>query len=241
MAGQSPEIGKVYKFEGFTAEILSYTRPKVVLGLSTGEEIEVYWSSLRKGLIHSRMEPKIAGIGFLGVGPYSCGEDAYAYSKWTGIITRSAGEDIPAKYPEYVDVVCDPEWYNFQNFARWFYSQKGHDVFGWHIDKDLLSQDSKIYGPDTCCIIPQEINNAIPKDVARGNYPRGLKKKKGYDGFFVRVGKYGKKTEVGYYKDEQEAIAAYIKAKEDYIKELAETFKDQIEPRVYEALMNYKV
>ena len=32
-----------------------------------------------------------------------------------------------------------------------------------------------------------------------------------------------------------------IQAKEDYIKEVAEKWKDQIDPRVYEALMKYEV
>ena len=39
----------------------------------------------------------------------------------------------------------------------------------------------------------------------------------------------------------EEAFLAYKKDKEVYIKELAERWKENIDPRVYEALMNWTV
>ena len=39
----------------------------------------------------------------------------------------------------------------------------------------------------------------------------------------------------------EEAFQAYKQAKEKYIKSLANKWKDKIDPRVYEALMNWEV
>ena len=50
------------------------------------------------------------------------------------------------------------------------------------------------------------------------------------------------KTDVEYVIDcAEEAFLAYKQAKELHIKEVANKWKDQIDPRVYEALMNYTV
>jgi hypothetical protein len=46
---------------------------------------------------------------------------------------------------------------------------------------------------------------------------------------------------LGYYKTSEEAFNAYKKAKEAYIKEVAEEWRDSIDSRVYEALTNWVV
>ena len=46
---------------------------------------------------------------------------------------------------------------------------------------------------------------------------------------------------LGYYNTEIEAFDAYKQAKENYLKQLAEKWKDQIDERAYNALMNYQV
>ena len=45
---------------------------------------------------------------------------------------------------------------------------------------------------------------------------------------------------IGAYDTTEEASAAYV-VKEAYVKELALEYKDQIEPRAFEALMNWTV
>lgn len=46
---------------------------------------------------------------------------------------------------------------------------------------------------------------------------------------------------IGYFTDPQSAFVVYKQAKESYIKEVAETWKDKIDPRVYDALNNWTI
>ena len=53
--------------------------------------------------------------------------------------------------------------------------------------------------------------------------------------------KNGRNVGLGYFNTEMEAFLAYKQAKESYIKEVANKWKDHIDHRAYEALMNYQV
>lgn len=46
---------------------------------------------------------------------------------------------------------------------------------------------------------------------------------------------------LGTFNTPEEAFYAYKEAKEDYIKEVANKYKDRIDIRAYEALMKYEV
>jgi hypothetical protein len=50
-----------------------------------------------------------------------------------------------------------------------------------------------------------------------------------------------KEKYLGRFVTPEEAFQVYKQAKEAYIKEVAELYKDQIDIRVYEALMKYEV
>ena len=51
----------------------------------------------------------------------------------------------------------------------------------------------------------------------------------------------GKSEHLGFFNTEIEAFNAYKVAKEAFVKEQANKYKSQIDPRAYEALMNYTV
>ena len=51
----------------------------------------------------------------------------------------------------------------------------------------------------------------------------------------------GMKEHLGSFKTEIEAFKAYKIAKESFVKEQANKWKDEIDERAYEALMNYQV
>ena len=110
----------------------------------------------------------------------------------------------------------------------------------FHLDKDILVKGNKIYSEDTCCFVPICINNLFTlRGLKRGELLIGVSKKG--DRFCASIHKHGKQKGLGTFDTELEAFWAYKEAKEAYIKELAEKWKDQIDPRVYEALMKYQV
>jgi hypothetical protein len=59
--------------------------------------------------------------------------------------------------------------------------------------------------------------------------------------YIVGFSKRSKTKHIGYFVTELEAFLAYKEAKEQQIKVVANRWKDQIDPRVYDALMNWEV
>ncbi len=109
------------------------------------------------------------------------------------------------------------------------------------VDKDILVKGNKMYSEETCCFIPDEINCLIGMKKNRGKYPAGVTWNKGAKAFRSKVRVYGKDKHLGYYKTSEEAFYAYKKAKEQYVKEVANNWKGQIDNKVYEALMNWEI
>ena len=58
---------------------------------------------------------------------------------------------------------------------------------------------------------------------------------------FVAICKDGKNHELGYYDNEIKAFLVYKAARENYLKEKADKWKDFLDVKAYNALMNYQV
>lgn len=160
--------------------------------------------------------------------------ESESYKIWMGIIKRCGN----VKYPTYIDCKICEEWKVYSNFKKWF--DKRH-IEGFHLDKDILVKGNKVYSPDTCCFVPREINNLFIKcQNIRGEYPIGVRKDVNRKGFSATIYK-GKKEYVGYFSTPIDAFNAYKEAKESWIKQVADKWKDKLDPKVYQALYNYKV
>ena len=81
----------------------------------------------------------------------------------------------------------------------------------------------------------------VSKKSIRGCYPIGVTKHKKMTSFSSSVSIDGTMKYLGSFSTPEEAFAAYKEAKEQQIKVVANRWKDQIDPRVYEALMNWEV
>ena len=58
---------------------------------------------------------------------------------------------------------------------------------------------------------------------------------------FITISKNSKIINLGTYNTPEEAFDTYKVAKEQYIKEVADKWKNSITERVYQALMNYSI
>lgn len=201
----------------------------------TGYTRKTNSSDLRKGLVKDLLQPTLFGVGYLGENWQEGKTKTDIYKLWKAMLDRVYGKGDTNK--SYINVsICD-KFLNFSNFENWVLSCEYYHK-DWELDKDLLSESSKIYSELTCCFIPREINLALIKKK-KGKHLKGVQSSLGK--YYASYRKGGEKEYLGTFTTEIEAFQAYKAAKETYIKEVANKWKDQIDQRVYDALMNYQV
>ncbi|BBL00351.1 hypothetical protein A3BBH6_05870 [Alistipes onderdonkii subsp. vulgaris] len=187
----------------------------------------------------TRKDGLIYGVGTLGFGKYDTVTNSFAYKSWFNILERCYNH--ANKYKSYQDCIVCEEWKNFQNFAEFYYGDH-YRKNGWHLDKDLLVKKNRIYSPERCAYVPPEINKMLVKRyIHRGNTPIGVVYESKRKTYKATMHCYGKTHNLGRYHTVEEAFYAYKKAKELHIREVAEKYKGDISPRVYDALINYTV
>lgn len=163
------------------------------------------------------------------------------YSKWKGVIERSHSAKFKLKNPTYDECSCVSDWIYFSKFKTWMETQ---DWEGKQLDKDILVEGNKIYGPDTCVFVDQRVNNfLIDSKAARGQFPIGVmfdKKKPKYVARCCSV-ETGKQEHLGRYKTPEEAYEVWLAFKLEQAYILA---AEQSDERVAKALIdryeNYK-
>ncbi|AGH32210.1 HNH endonuclease [Vibrio phage 11895-B1] len=95
------------------------------------------------------------------------------YQTWMSMIRRCYSKTFQDNHAIYYRgcTVCE-EWKYFSNFKAWMETQNWE---GKHLDKDLLIYGNKIYSPETCVFVTQEVNSFMTgSDKVRGEYPIGV-------------------------------------------------------------------
>ena len=126
------------------------------------------------------------------------------YGRWRSMIERCYGAKSKQRNLCYIGCsVCD-EWLVFSVFSKWFCE---NNVNGYHLDKDIKVKGNKIYGPDTCLMVPRCINNLLCSN-SKG---RGVSANR--NKFSCQISIDNNLTYLGNFDTKQEAIAAYVSAK----------------------------
>ena len=146
------------------------------------------------------------------------------YSKWKSMITRCYSKANHKKHPTYKGcTVCD-KWLTFSNFKAWMMTQ---DWQGMHLDKDIINPGNKIYSPESCVFITQDLNNLFCDHRAKkGDYPIGVHLRKQTGKYQSIISVNSTKTHIGLYCTPQSASRAYIKIKISLIIKASENHTD---------------
>lgn len=186
----------------------------------------------KRGLVHN--------VGLYDV-DFSMLKDGFiynAYKQWSAMLGRCYSDYVHSNQKTYKSCKTCNEWHRFSNFFKWY---KLNYVDGYMLDKDILFKGNKLYSPDTCCFVPNDINIIFSHKTKQRSLPVGVKMDKACKKYVARINKGNKQIHIGTFSTSEEAFLAYKQAKEDYIKEVANKWKNRIAPNVYDAMMRYEV
>lgn len=241
-------VGKVCKSTlSGDFKILKYNKGKDVeiRFVNTGFETTVRLTNIRNGYVKDPYSPSVFDVGVLGTKYQSRinGVHTKEYRLWCSMLQRCYSAKLKKKKPTYEGCKASDKFKSYEYFYEWCNKQIGFNNEGWHLDKDLLIKGNKVYSETTCVFLPNEINSLLTRrEALRGEYLVGVYWSNTNKVFVAQVKKNkGKSEYLGSFNTELEAFNAYKQAKESFVKEQANKWKGKIDPRTYNALMNYTV
>ena len=156
-----------------------------------------------------------------GVGNFDmyseCKSDSY--KAWIEMLRRCYDTKSLHKWESYIDVTVCEEWHTYSNFKAWFDDPATGYHKGYQLDKDILSGKTKVYSPNTCCLIPPRLNLCFTHHRKTNGLPLGVCFQKGK--YVAQFSPQKKNGYLGRFETVEEAFDAYKAARESYIKNLA--------------------
>lgn len=244
-----------YNTQGCLMKIIEYNgNGDVVVEFQDEHKIRKHCDlkEFKLGHVMNPYYKSVFGIGYYGgeIPKHSTNLDYKCWDTWKGMLERCYNKKRIETQPTYKDCTVCEEWHDYQNFKVWFnenfieLKDKNERVC---LDKDILVKGNKIYSPETCCFVPNEINVLFTKtNKNRGLYPIGVYYKKKLNKYIAqcseKIGRDKKQQKhLGVFNTPKEAFEAYKQYKEMYIKKVADKYKGQIKDNVYEALYKWEV
>ena len=196
--------------------------------------------------VNNNCQPTVYNVGYLGEGKYKRtvnGKATKQYEEWVHMLQRAFDEKLKLRYPTYKDVIIDERFYCFQDYCYWrecnYYEIENEQM---HLDKDILFKGNKIYSPDACIFVPERVNNLfIKRNNSRGDLPIGVCYHKQRNKYQANCNILNGKKYLGLYSTPEEAFLAYKTFKEQYIKEVADEYRNKIPKELYEAMYRWEV
>lgn len=208
------------------------------------------YANFQSGSIKNPYCPSVYGVGIVG-NKYPVSVNCIPtkeYAMWMNMLKRCFYERVKDKQPTYKEAICCDEWLLFDNFYEWLHSQPNFEQWKngsrYALEKDILVKNNKIYSPETCCIVPQNVNCLfLRREADRGDLPIGVRRSGKLFGASCHNPFTNKNERLGKYQTVDDAFQAYKRYKEYLIKQVAQIEYDagNITEQCYQSMMNYEV
>lgn len=239
-------LGKTFQTKSFgDVLVVGYEGAnKILIQFEDGNTSYCRGGDLKNGEVFNPFHKTRYGRGFFGIGPHLHTvnkKTTKEYSHWNSIFYRCYDPKYHASKPTYIGCEVDTQFYCFQEFAEWCQWQVGFKEHDWQLDKDIIDRTNRVYRPDLCVFVPNEINCLINNQKSsRGDYPIGVT--------FTSNGKFraqwqenGVQQYSRVYSNPMICFEIYKENKERVIKEVATKWAKLVDERVYLALMSHEV
>ena len=196
---------------------------------------------IREGRLKNPYAPSVHVVGYMGVGPYVASINrtkTLEYHIWSGILERCYSANRSVNHQTYLNCRVCNEWHNFQIFAHWYVTHPDYGK-GYDIDKDVMVPGNTLYSPSTCCMLPSVINKALVGRHDTRELPTGVYYNTNKTRYVVKLRKNNEMIHGGTYDDPILAGQIYHALKSEYLSELANAWREHIQPDVYFKLINW--
>lgn len=200
------------------------------------------YQSFKKGQVKNKFFPSMYGVGYIGNTDTTINKkEKQSYKKWRDMIQRCYSGDSKY-YNSYQDCSVCEDWLCYSNFEKWFdenYWEVEDDIMC--LDKDILTIGNRIYSPNKCIIVPNKINLLL---IGAHKKAKGFVKCSGCNTYNSSVSILGEYINLGNFKTKEDAFKAYKNAKEYYIKNVADRYKNKypnFPQKLYDAMCNYQI
>ena len=239
------QVGSIFRTNSCgNLVILQYENAKSVRVkfLATGFETVATVSNITGGKVKDLFSKTVYGEGIIGEKVFKVdGKYPKTFWLWRNMLKRCYDQTTQKANKCYEGCTVSDSFKYYPYFKEWCEKQIGFNNEDWQLDKDILGESSKTYSEDVCAFVPREINclnswnkNNTQDDILGVSHAGYLNKYK----TSVRVNNSSK--HIGVFDTILEAFQAYKEAKEQHIKDVANKWKDQIDPRVYDAMVNFE-
>ena len=208
------------------------------------------YCNFKSGSIKNPYAPSIHNVGIIGnkYPVWKNGRPTKEYSIWATMLKRCFYKNLKDSQPTYRNVTCCDKWLLFENFYDWLHSQENFKQWEnnkrYALDKDIIIKNNKIYSPETCCVVPQNVNCLfLKREAERGDLPIGVRRNGNLFSACCHNPFANKTERLGAYQTIDDAFQAYKRYKEYLIKQVAqiEFESGNITKRCYQAMINYEV
>lgn len=228
--------------------VLEYTNSKDILVQfkETGYQKKTQLGNMLSGLIKDESKVFTHNVEGIVYGDEVGRSKLPEYSCWLGVLERCYDPKWHEDKPTYKGCTVSNNFKQFPYFKEWCNNQIGFKSIDdrglpFHLDKDILVKGNKQYNENVCVFIPHDINTLLLQGGrSKDNLPLGVSLSSNKEKYLACVNKGGISVKLGTFNTVEQAFNAYKEHKEEYIKEVANKWKDFIDNRVYTKLMQYE-